>query len=133
MKLYPIYRYIDIKNNESWDAAEQGKLFWTVCFLYLCNGSEMDKLKSHLHTITGDVYHSSSYDVQSMKLIGEYLDRWERQRYINTIKNRTSEGEIVRYEVGLRAFHEIGYHNITKFVSKVVYKSKCDCRLKDLS
>lgn len=57
-----------------------------------------------------------------MKLVGEYLDRWEKQRYINTIKTRTSEGEIVRYEVGLRAFYEIGYHNITKFVSKVKFE-----------
>ena len=47
-------------NFSQYSPEEQGKLFWTVCFLYLCNGSESDKLKDHLVSITGDVWNCCS-------------------------------------------------------------------------
>ena len=37
------------------DSADLGKLFWTVCYLYLSNGAEEMNLIDHLCSITGDV------------------------------------------------------------------------------
>lgn len=52
-------------------------------------------------------------------MISNYLDKWEKQRYLSVVKQKTTDGDMSRYEVGLRAFHEIGYQNITKFVTQV--------------
>ena len=59
---------------------------------------------------------------QSKTKIQSYLETWEKQRYINLIRHDAKGREKLRYEIGLRAFHEIGYRNITKFVAKVHHR-----------
>lgn len=48
------------------------------------------------------------------------------QRYLNAFKVRKNDKEITKYEIGLRAFVEIGYKNITKFVATVSTVVGCD-------
>lgn len=54
------------------------------------------------------------------------LQKWTKQRYLNAFKVRKNDKEITKYEIGLRAFVEIGYKNITKFVATVSTVVGCD-------
>ncbi|OAO17380.1 hypothetical protein AV274_0897 [Blastocystis sp. ATCC 50177/Nand II] len=92
------------------DKAERAKLFLMVCFLFLSNGSEEERAKEQLKLITGD--RSEAVDA--------LLQKWTKQRYLNAFKVRKNDKEITKYEIGLRAFVEIGYKNITKFVATVM-------------
>ena len=98
-------------NNVRRDPAESGKLFWTICYLFLNNGCESITLLNYLKTITGD----STETIRSM------LMEWEKERYINTVKVPLTGGDdMTKVELGLRSFVEIGYQNITKFVTSVL-------------
>lgn len=49
------------------------------------------------------------------------LMEWEKERYINTVKVPLTGGDdMTKVELGLRSFVEIGYQNITKFVTSVL-------------
>ena len=42
------------------------------------------------------------------------------------MKTRNNDKEISKYEVGLRAFAEIGFRNVTKFVATVCAVCTCE-------
>ena len=56
---------------------------------------------------------------QSISSIRSNLDGWEKGRYITKLNTTVKGIEMVKYEVGLRTFMEIGYKNITKFICTV--------------
>ena len=42
-------------NSEKVNTTTLARLFWTICYLFLSNGCEKDRLENYLMSITGDV------------------------------------------------------------------------------
>ena len=62
--------------------------------------------------------------IQTVESIRGHLDEWERGRYITRVNTTIQNVELVKYEVGLRSFMEIGFKNMTKFICTVSIREK---------
>ena len=57
--------------------------------------------------------------IKTVGSIREHLDEWERGRYITRVNSTVQGIELVKYEVSMRSYMEIGFKNITKFICTV--------------